>query len=391
MILRNTVVATLGLSYFASHVPMLLAKDAAPAKKPPSKEGPALTAASLIADMQKSVAFIAKSAKDKVNVKSKEARPFWDALKDCSLAIDQLESGVKAKDDKMIKGLDALGVAVPQLAASWGILRGSHEGTDIGKGVTALSEGYHTFLLHYGPAVARKKEGGEITEPEKAMLAKSRAEVVKLEAKLAALDGTVKPKSYQARLIQDLQLLCKKIDEVKGDDVKAYNKFAYQFNRLSDTCTAYDALVKVWYPESAKAWASASSGCETASKSYATASASYYKDWDYTAVEVTNYGSYYSSTSVVSSITTEEETSYESSVESYSEESATEESSEESSEINEEVSVDEDEKNSLAEEVEDGAEDDSNADEEQMDNGGDADDDGDADDGGGSDDDGDGE
>lgn len=394
LILRQIATATVGVSYLFAHAPALLAKDAvAKEKKPAGKhaaKGPKVTPAVIAAEMQKAVAFIAKSAKDKVSVKSKEARPFWDALKDCSLALDDLDAGIKAKDGKMLKGLDALGRAVPQLAASWGILRGSHEGTEIGKGIKALSEGYEAYNLHYGPSVARRKKGGEVTAEEKAILAKSRAEVTKLKTKLAALDKAVKPKSYQARLVQDLQTLCKEIDAITGDDLKSYNKFCYQFNRLSDTCSAYDALVTVWYPENSKQWAAASSECQAATKSYDTQCVTYYQDWEYETVEVTASVDYYESSSVTESITTEEESTYESSVESYSEETATEESSEESSEINEEVTVDEDEKNSLAEEVEEGAEDDSNADEEEMDHGGDSDDDGDAgdDDGGGDSDDG---
>lgn len=124
--LRNLTMVALGASYLVMHTPIAFAKPAAaPADKPKRKEGAALTASSLVTDMQKSVAFIAKSAKDKVSMKSKEARPFWSALEDCSKALDQIESGQKAKDGTMLKGLDALGKSLPQLSASWGILRGS--------------------------------------------------------------------------------------------------------------------------------------------------------------------------------------------------------------------------------------------------------------------------
>lgn len=73
------------------------AKKAAAAPKTKHKKGPALTAASLITDMRKAQVFIAKSAKDKISRKSKQARPFWSAVEDSSKALTQIEKGQKAK------------------------------------------------------------------------------------------------------------------------------------------------------------------------------------------------------------------------------------------------------------------------------------------------------
>jgi len=136
--------------------------------------------------MRKSVAFIAKSAKEKISTKSKEAVPFWSALKDSSKAIDQMEAGVKAGDGSMIGGLDNLGVSLHQLAASWGVLRASDEGSQVGRGVIALSKAYEVFLFHYGPSVARKHLGGEVTAAEKTQLRQA------VRDRIAELQGTKK-------------------------------------------------------------------------------------------------------------------------------------------------------------------------------------------------------
>lgn len=355
---RNLVMVTLGASYLVIPAPLATAKPAAEAPaKHKRKEGAAPTAASLVADMRKSVAFIAKSAKDKISTKSKEARPFWSALKDSSKALDLLESGIKAKDANMPKGLDALGRSLPQLSASWGVLRGHHEGLQVGRGVIALSKGYDTYLFHFGPAVARKKQGGEVTAAEKTKLTKSRGEVAKLKVQLTSLKAKAKPKSYELRMIVDLIVLCDELAKDKGNDLKSYCKYIYQFDRLADTVGGYGELIEVWYPDYYKEWAVVGDSYAVWSVEYTADAYAYYEGWDYGSESVSSYGDYYEVTASVSSITSSEVSTFESYTEEYSEVSATEESVEESTEINEEVTVDEEEHTSLAEEVEEGIDD----------------------------------
>jgi hypothetical protein len=383
-LLRNVLLATAGASCLLAHAPYASAEAEKKEAEVKHKQGAAPTAASLVGDMQKAVAFIAKSAKDKISTKSKQASPFWSALKDSSKAIDELEAGVKAKDAKMLTGLDGLGMSLQQLSASWGVLADSHKGLEVEQGVVALSKAYDTYLFHFGPAVARTKMGGEITAEETTQLANGRAEVAKLHPQLVALGAKAKPKSYQERLAKDLVKLCDEMDKISGDDLKTYLKYLYQFNRLKYTVAAYNNLADAWYPEYAREWKKTAPAAKSVSSEggYAKTATAYYKDWDYTSESVKHYGNYYDCTEEVSSsITTEEETTLETYTESYSEESATEESTEESSEINEEVSVDEsDDSGTLAEDMESGGDDDSATDD------GDSDDDGTADDDSGGDD-----
>lgn len=357
---RNAVILAVGASCLWMSIPQAIAAtQEADAPKHKRKEGAAPTAATLVADMQKSVAFIAKSAKEKISTKSKEAVPFWAALRDSSKAIDLLEAGVKANDENTLKGLDALGLSLHQLAASWGVLRASDEGSQVGRGVIALSKAYEVFLFHFGPSVARKHMGGEVTAEEKTQLAAARAEVVSLKAQFASVKDKVKPKSYQKRFIQDTLRLCKEIEEIKGDALKDYCAYIFQYNRLIYTAVAYNMLIDVWYPETAKEMAS-SWGFKSGNKptlAFEKCAGGYYKDWKYASVPVTKYGNYYEVTYCVSSITEIEETTFESYSESYSEVTATEVSSEEYTSIHEETSVEEEDSSSFAEEVADGTDD----------------------------------
>lgn len=344
-------------------------KEAA-APKHKRKEGAAPTAATLVSDMKKSVAFIAKSAKEHISTKSKEAIPFWAALKDSSKALDQMEAGVKAGDESMISGLDALGMSLHQLAASWGVLRASDEGSQTGRGVIALSKAYEVFLFHYGPSVARKHLGGEVSAEEKAQLAAARAEVAHLKEQFISVKGKVKPKTYQAVFIHDTLGLCEKIEEIKSDSLKDYCAYIFQYNRLMYTAVAYNTLIDIWYPETAKELASAPKSKKRPTLAFEKSCGGYYKGWKYATIPVAHYDDYYEVTYCITSLSETEISTFESYTESYSEESATVESSEEESVIDEEVEMDEDDDSTFADEVSDGADDedgDGVADEEDTD------------------------
>jgi hypothetical protein len=359
---RKTILITLGASCLGLLVPQAIAapqEEAAPKHK--RKEGAALTAATLVHDMQKSLAFVAKEAKAKMNPKYKQAVPFWAALKDTQKALDVLEAGVKAEDENTDIGLESLGISLHQLAASWGVLRSSDKGSQVGRGVIALSKAYEVFLFHYGPSVARKHQGGEVTAEEKSQLAAAREQVSGLKKQFVEVEGKVKANSYQKRFIHDTLLLCKEIEGIKGDKLHDYCSYIFQYNRLIYTAMAYNTLIDVWYPQTAKDLKGAPSSKQKPSLAFEKSSRGYYKGWKYGKTPVSKYGDYYEVTYCISSITETEITTYESYTASYTEESATEVSSEETSSIEEEVSIDEDDESTFADEVADG-EDDSDGD-----------------------------
>jgi len=334
-----------------------IAAEAAPAAEKKPKEGKPPTPATLVVDMRKAAALIAKGAKEKISIKSKEAAPFWSALKETNEAIGEIEAGVKAGDGTMLGGLDNLGMNMHQLAASWGVLRSSVKGGQTGSGIIALSKAYEVFLFNYGPSVARKHLGGEVTDAEKAQLAAARSEVESLKAQIAAVEAKLPAKTYQKRFTHDILALCDDIAEVKGNDLKSYCAYLFQYNRLMYTAVAYNTLIDVWYPETGKQLASAPSSKKRPVLAFEKSCGDYYKGWKYVSVPAAKYGDYYEVTACVSTVTTTEISTFESYTESYSEEAATEESSEETTAINEEVTMEEDEETSFAEEVADGADD----------------------------------
>lgn len=329
------------------------APGATDAPKHKRKAGAPPTAASMISDMQKAVAFIAMSAKDKISTKSKEARPFWSALKSSSTALDAMEGGLKGKNDDVVKGLNELGRSMTELCASWGILRGSHPKLQVGRGVIALSEAYDTYIYHFGPTVARFKKGGEMSKDEKALVKNCMGQLAKLDDEIKALEAKTKANSNQRRLVSDLLSLIEELQEVQATNLKSYCKFMYQWNRLTCAVGGYSEIIEVWYPEFYSDWKVVTADYVVMTHDFEVVSLTYYEGWAYTETSVAKYNDYYERTAVLASVTVEQESQFESYVEEYSEESATEESSEEMAEISEEIEIDEEDDSTLFEEVED--------------------------------------
>lgn len=337
------------------------------------KKGAAPTPASLVDDMKASVVYIVKNAGD-ISPKSKQAKPFWMALKTICDSLDLMETGIQKKSPDMLKGLDGTGRGITQLAATWGIIRGAHPKSAVGRGVVSLSSAYEMYLEHFGPAVASYKQGGgkkgKLTAAEIALIEKSAAQLATMLDHLEQVAAKAKAKSWQERMILDLVNLVEALDAIEGSDRRAYAKFLYQWDRLENALAAYSEIVEVYYPEYYTTWKILDSDCTAMSTLFTTETWSYYESWEYTSVSIENYEDYYEETAITESVTEEEETQFEESLESYEEETATEESAEEEEELEEEVAIDEEDDDSLFEEVEDSEDDedgDGIADEEDAD------------------------
>lgn len=337
------------------------AQEAKAKVKAHNKKGAPPTPASLVKDMQASVAFIVKNAKD-VSPKSKQAVPFYSALKKTSLGIDQMEKGISDKSPDMLKGLSAAGEGIAQLATTWAIIRGGHPKSQVGRGVKSLDAAYEMYLTHYGPSVAALKKGGgkkgKLTDAELAEIESAGEQIDSLIGSLTKAAASAKAKSYQARMIQDLLDQAEKLAAIKGTDRGTYAKYQYQSGRLRNTLGAYGNVCRSYYPSFYESvWTVLTPIANAVSSIFSNSAWGYYDGWNYYESSIANYGSYYESTSISTSIEVTEVSTYEESVESYSEESATEEDAEDEEEIEEEQDEEEDD-SSLADEAADCEDDD---------------------------------
>lgn len=355
LILLSSIAFVASFSLLGAPGISLHGQNKAPSKAH-NKKGPAPTAASLVDDMKTSVIYIVKNAKD-ISPKSKQAVPFWSSLKTVIEGIDLMESGIENKNSDMLDGLDIAGQGITELAATWGMIRGAHPKSTVGRGVVSLSTAYDMYLNHFGPSVASYKKGGgkkgKLTAAELALIEKSSSQLVALLDKLEKVAAKAKAKSYQQRMIMDLLNLVEQLVSVEGDGRLAYSKYQYQWNRLQNALAAYSNIIEVYYPEYYTVWQVLNTDTTAMNALFYEDAWSYYESWNYYEVSIENYESYYEETSITESVTETEETEFEEEIEEYSEEEATEEEEEIESELEEEIEVDEESDDSLFEEVED--------------------------------------
>ena len=337
------------------------------------KKGKTPTPASLVKDMRAAVAYIAREGKKDLNIKSKQQRPFWAGLKLVNESLDQMQAGIKAKDAKMLTGLNGVGRGVEMLGTSWGVLRGSEKDSKVGRGIMALYKSYQFFGSHYGPTVARYKQGGSVRASEKSAFAKSQALRKKLSTSLTKLQAKAPKNSLQARLVADLLRQLLDMAQFSADSLDGYCAYTYHWGRFETAFYAYNDCIEVWYPEFYSSWKSTYSDYTLISTIFTANSWSSYSNWDYTADAVESYGDYYESTV---SVEKGEASTSESFVESYAEASATEEVAAEVEELEEEYTADaeEEEEESFADSAMDESDD---ADADGVDDEEDADDDND--------------
>ncbi|MBN8422551.1 MAG: hypothetical protein J0L73_26800 [Verrucomicrobia bacterium] len=322
-----------------------------------NKKGAAPTPSSLVKDMKASLAFIVKNSKD-ISPKSKQAVPYYSALKSTAKGLDLLEQGIQDKSPEMLKGLDTTGAGVTQLATTWAIIRGAHPKSQVGRGVRSLDAAYEMYLTHFGPSVAALKKGGKkgkLTDAELAEIEKAGPQMEELIGNLKQAAASAKPKSYQSRMIADLIGLATKILGIQGTDRGTYAKYQYQTGRLKNTLSAYGNISRSYYPEYYQSsWGKLTPIVNVLGAIFGGSAWGYYDGWNYYESSIANYGSYYEVTSVSTSIEVTEISTYEESVESYEEESATEEDEEDEEEIDEEQEEEDDEDDdSLADEAAD--------------------------------------
>lgn len=377
--LLKSLSLVLGLSLLGiSSLPRAYGQEAKAKGKHQHKKGPAPTAASLVKDMQVSLAYIAKNSKD-ISPKSKQAVPYYSALKRTAMGINQMEKGLAEKSPEMLKGLETTGQGVAQLSATWAILRGAHPKSQVGRGVRSLDAAYEMYLTHFGPSVAVLKKGGgkkgKLTDAEVAELQKAVPELEALLDRLEVAAGKARPKSYQSRMIADLIELVNKILTIEGTDRGAYAKYQYQTGRLRHCLAAYGDITRVYYPDYYESsWGLLTPAVNLLSALFRSSAWSYYDGWDYYSYSIANYGEYYETTWISTQVEVTEVSTYEETLESYSEESATEEETEDEEVIDEELDAEEDDEGSLVDEA---ADDEDDADADGIDDEEDTDDDND--------------
>ena len=248
------------------------AKKPSTVKKTPPKKTKT-NAAGLLSDMEKAVAYIVKQAQapaaaaakptnaktpgktgPKLDPKQKSQKPFWSGLKTVNTNVEGMKKALAAKSPDYFKLLDGTGRAVAQVNGSAQLMRVKDK--QVLNGVKALATSYNELRKNFGKEAARKKKGGELTAKEKEWMAKTQAEVKKLQPELQGLHGKVETKK-NPRLrsqVNHVSHLASKIARVKGATVNAYNELLFLVDDFSNAWYALGQLMQAYQPDLYSYW-----------------------------------------------------------------------------------------------------------------------------------------
>ncbi len=339
-------------------------------------------ASALLTDMEKSTAFIMKSATAaKLSPKQKKEIPFFSGLKIVEENVDLMKKSSVAKDPAFFKQMEATGKAFVQINSSARMLRVKDK--DTLDGIRALGTSYNELQTNYGKLAARKKKGGELSPKESEQLAKLRTDVNKLQADLAKLKAKIKAKNDPELLLRfdECSKNASKVSRAKGNSLATFilvsesvDLFYFEWSALGESC-------EYFYPDVYTEWTATNASFDVYFDYYEESYSSWeVSDWSYLE---TSYDVVDSLETYDVSVSETELSSIETSMESYSETSATEETTEVdlSSEVSESESYeleDDEDGDGLEDSVDDDDDGDGTSDDADTDDDGDGVDDGDA-------------
>ncbi len=200
-----------GLCLFAWLLCVPFRVGAEDAKKKPKKAKQKATAAALVKDLEKGVAFSVRAARQaKLDAKQPMAKPLFAALKQMSLATDDLQKAVDAKDKAFFTALEAAGKAAGLLRVAAPRVGGKHK--DLNTGVKTVLNAYSLLRGSYGREAVRAKRGKQLSEKETQQIARLNEKTAAFLQKLSALEKQV---AGNARMLKDLQDMQKRVEKIQ--------------------------------------------------------------------------------------------------------------------------------------------------------------------------------
>lgn len=346
-------------AYTLLHVHPLTSAE--PKEKPAGKAKPTgkQTAAQLLADAQKALAYTVKASRaagEELSPENPAAKPFLASLQKISKALDGAEKGLAAKDGSFFKEIGHAQSGVAQMQVAWDLTESSNP--EVIKGGKALGGAVSALHNEYGPMAQRQAKGGELTSEEKQNFQKLKADQGEFRKKLHHL---MSGNSKDPVLVKGLKGLSRRSLEIEKapNTVDAYTSALDFLSTISGILEGYSYYAA---PSERKAWSSVHKPVTTWTTYYYAPVSTY--DWSYTEIPVEVYDDY------GLEVSTEEMTSEESYIEESSFE-MTEEESEEVAESSDDISADEASDDEMESEQEDVDEQEEDADMDAEDDGAD--------------------
>ncbi len=148
-------------------------------------------AAKLIRAAHKAIATVVKTAQadkslspDKANTK-----PFWEAMRQANAALGKAETGLALKEKNFVKELAQVQASLQQ--ANIALVMNDNTNKDLDGAMKTLGGIVSKLNEGYGMEQARKKQGGKLSNEERAQLKKLQAQQDELQKKLDQMEKKV--------------------------------------------------------------------------------------------------------------------------------------------------------------------------------------------------------
>ncbi len=213
------------------------------------------TAAQLIEDAKRALALIAKTAKESndksLDLKNVRQQPFWSALKKTEESVAHLEAQLKTHDLSFFSAVNSSTQSVAELRGA--LPRSGIKHPTVESAVKALCNALTVLRKNYGVEALRKKQGGGLSDQERAEFTKLKEAEQKLVTQLEALKGEVKANAHlTAELNRLIAQLNKSIDAPFSVD--ELNAALELVNVIEGEWESYSYYVD---PKNRKAWQNA--------------------------------------------------------------------------------------------------------------------------------------
>jgi hypothetical protein len=211
----------------------------APAAAAKSEAVKKTNAAGLIEEMEKGIAVIGKATKDaKIDPKAKVVAPFYASLGKVTKGTGDLKKQLAAKDPAYFKTMIDTAKAIGEMrvtAPRIGVVN-----KQINNGTKIVFESFDALNDNFGAGAARKKQGGELTDKEKAALAKLQTQQKAAVAKLKPLQEKAR-KAGNKKLAADLGALIRQASAIAGakSTLDSYLKALRAYDYLAGEYATY--------------------------------------------------------------------------------------------------------------------------------------------------------
>ncbi len=174
---------------------------------PAQAESTQKNAAELIKGADRAVGYVVKTARESkdaaLSSSNDDSRPFWQAVKKLNEALNKVDRGLFLKDETFFTSLADATSAVEEVKITLS-MSGSKD-PSVQEGVEKVDAAVSLLREHYSKEAVRRKQGGELSEEERAKLNQMKEKQAELEQKLTELEGKVGKNETLIKGIQEVR------------------------------------------------------------------------------------------------------------------------------------------------------------------------------------------